>query len=410
MKICFIADGNSIHSRRWIEYFCKPGNEVHVISTTFCINQIEGCIIHNLSQSNRQEANFNKVGKLIMFQRARGTDMIPIAYLLLLLYRTFKFRDKARSIIEKLQPDLVHCLRLPIEGYIGGLIKYKPLVLTTYGNDMVYFSQKYYICRWLTRKAMSNATLYFADSLRDKYIAETYGFSCSNPTLVIPVTGGLKLEDFPIYQKDSLIREEAKRRLGIDPETNMAISLRGFKFFYVNTESLIRAIPTIIKVFPNTIFVLKGDLQLDAYHKMKRLAEELGVERNIRFTDKLSPTELADYLLASDIMASATLYDGCPVSMLEGMAYGTVPIMSIHSPIQEWINDGWNGYLIDPMKPAQIAGTFIKALSNKANFPLIRQRNWDIVKQRADYYSNMPMAEQMYRQILDLGHVLNKQL
>lgn len=142
-------------------------------------------------------------------------------------------------------------------------------------------------------------------------------------------------------------------------------------------------------------------MQLDAYNKMKKLAKELGVENNIRFTDKLSREEIADYLLASDIMVSVTLYDGCPISMLEGMAYGTIPVMSNHSPIQEWIRDGWNGYLINPASPPQIAEAIIRALKNKANFSLMRRRNWDILKQRAGYYNSMAMAEQMYQQAVE---------
>lgn len=258
MKICFIADGNSIHSRRWIEYFCKPGNEVHILSTTFCTNRMKGCTIHNLPQSGKGEGNIGKIAKYAILQRVRESELFPIVYVLLLLYRTFRLANKAKTIIEKLQPDLVHCLRLPIEGYIGGLVGYQPLALSTWGNDMVYFAQKNSICRWLTRKAMSQASLYFADSLRDKYIAETYGFSSSNLTLEVPVTGGLKLKEFPMYQKGSSIRQAAKQKLGINPRTNLLVSLRGFKFFYVNTEALVKAIPKITKVFPNTIFVLKG--------------------------------------------------------------------------------------------------------------------------------------------------------
>jgi glycosyltransferase involved in cell wall biosynthesis len=401
MKMCFIADGNSIHSRRWIEYFCKRGNAVHILSTTFCTKRLEGCTIHNLPSSGKGEVNVGKFAKYAILRRVRESELFPLVYVLLLLYRTFSWARKAKAIIEKLQPDLVHCLRLPIEGYIGGLVGYKPLVLTTWGNDMVYFAQKHFICRWLTRKAMSMASLYFADSLRDKYIAETYGFSCSNPTLEVPVTGGLKLKEFPMYQKGSSIRQAAKRKLGINPRTNLLTSLRGFKFFYVNTEALVKAIPKIVKVFPNTVFTLKGDMQLDAYDRMKGLAKELGVENNIRFTDKLSREEVADYLLASDIMVSVTLYDGCPVSMLEGMAYGTIPVMSDHSPIQEWIRDGWNGYLINPASPSQIAETIIRALKNKASFPLMRRRNWDILRQRVNYYNSMAMAEQLYQQVVE---------
>ena len=32
MKICFLGDAESIHMRRWIEYFRDTGNDVSVIS------------------------------------------------------------------------------------------------------------------------------------------------------------------------------------------------------------------------------------------------------------------------------------------------------------------------------------------------------------------------------------------
>jgi glycosyltransferase involved in cell wall biosynthesis len=74
--------------------------------------------------------------------------------------------------------------------------------------------------------------------------------------------------------------------------------------------------------------------------------------------------------------------------------------MSNHSPIQEWIIDGWNGYLIDPTNPAQIAQTIIKALKNKDNFEIMRQRNWNILRERADHYKNMKVVEEMYCELI----------
>lgn len=70
---------------------------------------------------------------------------------------------------------------------------------------MVYFAHKYPICRWLTKKVMQKVDLYFADSLRDKYIAEVYGFSPSSLTHIIPLTSGLRLTELPMYHKDPLV-------------------------------------------------------------------------------------------------------------------------------------------------------------------------------------------------------------
>ncbi len=419
MKLCFIADANSIHTRRWIEYFCTPNNEVHILSTTYCTKPVKGTIVRNLLMSGEGNAPIDGIGireglnpssgslsklrlrskiKCLIPQRVRESELFHIFSL---LYKTFRARNEARTIIKKLQPDLVHCLRLPIEGYIGGLVGYRPLVMTTFGNDMVYFAKKYAICRWLTKKTMSKVDLYFSDSLRDKYIAEAYGFSPSSLIFITPVTGGLKLKELPIYQKDSLTIKTAKQKIGIDPETNLLISVRGFKSFYIHTETLVRAIPGIVKIFPNSIFVLRGNAQSLGYFKLKKIATNLGIEKYIRFVKRLSADELINYFSASDIMVSSTLYDGCPVSMLEGMACGLIPVMSLHSPIQEWIKDRENGYLFNPRSPENLAQAVIRALKNKDNFGIIRKRNWDLVKERADYCKNMKIAEKLYRQLIN---------
>ena len=419
MKICFIADANSIHTRRWIEYFCKPENEVHILSIAYCAKPVEGATVHNLFTSGQgnvaidgigvKESSYpleslpksygNKVGHLIP-RSVVESELFGIAYL---LYRVFRLRSKSKSLIKRLQPDIVHCLRLPLEGCIGGLVGYRPLIMSTWGEDMVYFAQKHFMCRWLTKKAMSQVSLYFSDSLRDKYIAEAYGFSPSNLTAIMPVTGGLKLEELPMYRKEISTIQAARQRLGIPPDANVLISVRGFRNFYVYTEALVKAIPQIIQVFPNTIFVLKGDTQTRGYLQLRRLAEQLEVEKYIRFTDRLNVEELIDYFTASDIMVSVTLYDGCPVSMLEGMAYGLIPVMSIHSPIQEWITDGQNGYLFNPREPEDIAQAIMKALKNKDKFEVMRRKNWDLLRERADYYKNMNSAEEMYHRVISEG-------
>lgn len=426
MKICFIADPDSIHTRRWIQYFCKPENEVHILSVKSNAKPMEGAIIHNLPtlrhlrqrggptegisvtesaslpQSIPKQTIIDKIGHsiigLLVARRVWESWLVWAAYP---FYEATRVRNKAKTIIAELRPDIVHCIALPHGGYIGGLVGYRPLAMTTWGNDMVYFARKYFLCRWLTKKAMSKVDLYFSDSLRDKYIAEEYGFSPSSLTYITPVTGGLKLEELPLFHKEPSSIQAARQRLGISPDTNLILSTRGFKTFHVYTETLVKAIPKIRQVFRNTFFILIGDTQSSGYFQLKKMAQRLGVEEHVRFIGRLGTQEFTDYLTASDIMVSVTLCDGCPVSMLEGMAYGLIPVMSTHSPIQEWLTDGWNGYLFDPRDPENIAQAIVTALKNKDNFPMIRERNWNLLRERADYHKNMKVAEELYHKIIN---------
>jgi glycosyltransferase involved in cell wall biosynthesis len=337
----------------------------------------------------------NKVGNFIIRLWVKVNENMFV-YPIQLLLKTFRLAGKARAIVDRMQPDLVHCLRLPIEGYVGGLVGYRPLVISTWGSDLVYFAQRYFIFRWLTHKTLSKTDLFFPDNTRDKYVAEVYGFSSLKPSHVICAIGGLKQEDFPIYHRDITIKD----KIGVDFNTNLLLSTRGFKAYFINTEVLVRAVPQVIKEFPNTLFVLSGNTHSNAYIQLKKLAEHLNVDKRIRFINPIGYHEFLDYLIASDIFLHINIYEGWPISLLEAMACGGIPIVSNHPPLREWITDGWNGYLIDQTNQVQIAQTIIKALKNKDNFEIMRQRNWKILKERADYYKNMNVVEEMYRELV----------
>lgn len=411
MKVCFIGYADSIHTRRWVEYFChSPEYEVHILTIAPCTTPIKGAIIHNLSSSGViaqpgvenprwwlpmaksivNKVRNNRLGNSLMYivDNERAWRFLPC--------RILRCQSRAKTIIDEIRPDLIHGLSLIFGGCIAGLIGHRPLVVSTWGTEFVYFAQKNRALRRLIRKALSQTDLLLPDNTRDKYLAEVYGFSLSSLSYVMPATGGLKLNEFPLHLKDT----SARGKLGIDPDTNLIISIRGFKTFHVNTETLIEAIPQIVAEFPNSLFVIDGAFQSSGYFRLKMLAERLKVERYIRFTNRLGRQELADYLSASDIMASVTLYDGLPISMLEGMAYGAIPIMSNHSSIQEWVTAGQNGYLFNPRDPENIGQVIVKALQNKHNFEVMRKRNWALLEERADYYKNVKIAEEFYRKVV----------
>lgn len=413
MKICFIAYADSIHTRRWVEYFSNnPENEVHLLTLVPASQPINGVMIHDLAgrMFNQLPKKETVPVKLLPAARSALTSVYrnPLLNSAMrvfqgeriwweqLLLRVLMSRGQASSLIEKIRPDLVHGLSIPYGGGLAGLTNYRPLVMSTWGTDFVYFAEKYPVCRWLTQTALSKTELFFPDNTRDKYLAELYGFCPSNPSHVIPATGGLKLEEFPLYRKDYSTRA----RLGISADQNVLICIRGYKSFHVNTQALIRAIPQIVARFPNSLFVVDGAHLSPTYLPIRKLAEQLKVEKYIRFTDRLSRQDLSDYLNAADLMVSATHYDGWPISMLEGMAYGVVPVMTNHSPIQEWITDGWNGYLFNTTDPNYIAQAIVKALGDRDSFDGIRKRNWDILKKRADYGENMKTADNLYRQLI----------
>ena len=414
MRVCFIANSNSSHAQRWIQYFCQSGSEVFILSTAKDPEPIKGAKIFPLSTSKAFGFINKRVEKrsrldVSLAEPAKNGPIYAMTQLAKILYENalitrlrsfyliFLFTYKVKKILRELKPDLIHCINLPIEGYIGGLINYRPLIISSLGADFVFFANKYLAFRWLTKKALKKSDAHFADNIRDRYLAALFEFPPSKITAPIPGWGGLKLEEYHPYRD----KEFTRKIVGIAPSTNVIFSSRDFRSPFVNTEALVRALPQTVEKFPDTLCILIGDTRSIGYPKLKKLTEELNVQQYCRFIHRLEHVKFMDYLAASDILVSVSLYDGCSVSMIEGMACGVIPVVSNDFPKTEWVAHDWNGYLFDPTDQESITKTIIEALDNKASSDVMRQRNWKLVEEKADYHTNMKIAEEIYRSFVD---------
>ncbi len=58
VKLCFIADGRSIHTQRWVEYFAQRGHEVHLITYDPMDRSIPGVTEYVLTSSLEKSLPF----------------------------------------------------------------------------------------------------------------------------------------------------------------------------------------------------------------------------------------------------------------------------------------------------------------------------------------------------------------
>jgi glycosyltransferase involved in cell wall biosynthesis len=71
------------------------------------------------------------------------------------------------------------------------------------------------------------------------------------------------------------------------------------------------------------------------------------LSRHFRYLGPLSSEEVFEQMKMSDVFVLPSSYEGLPVSLLEAMAYGCVPVVSaIRSGVPEVISDGENGFIV----------------------------------------------------------------
>src|SRR6266699_1313029 len=130
-------------------------------------------------------------------------------------------------------------------------------------------------------------------------------------------------------------------------------------------ESLIQAIPFIIKVFPQTTLTIVGDggNKTDLFN----LTKNLQLEKHIQFTGWVEHKDLDTYYeKASLVVVPSIVADAFPLVILEAMSAGRPVIGTNIGGIPEIIDDKVDGYLVEPENPEQIADKVIK-LFQEAN-------------------------------------------
>ena len=288
-----------------------------------------------------------------------------------------------RGYIERVQPDLVHAMRIPYEGmmsadaYTGAL-----LLVSIWGNDFTLHAPSTALMRHYTHWTMQVADALHSDCQRDVGLAREWGFSEEKPSLVAPGNGGIRSDVF--YPAEKPV------------EKPVILNPRGFRP-YVRNDTFFRAIPLVLAKHPNARFIcaqMAGETQAEQWIR------ELGIGHAVELLAPLPHAQMADVFSRAQIVVSPSVHDGTPNTLLEGMACGCFPVAGDLESIREWITPNENGLLFDPTNPKSIAEVILAAIENKNLRKIAAGLNREIISARAEYGSNMRRAEDFYAKLV----------
>lgn len=376
VRICYLANASSVHTHRWIKYFVERGHEVHVIS--FENAELAGAIVHVL--------------KLPLLVRS-ATFPLKIAS----VYRI-------RALIKRIEPDILHAHYITNYGLFGALCNFHPFVATSWGSDILSVETespaigwiKKFIALYVARKT-DNVTV---DS---KSLLEKVAGLGVPPEKIKLILHGASLNEFGAH----LISLKFRRNLAIASDAKIAISTRRLEPLY-DVETLVKAIPYVIKNYPNVHFIILGGGTQK--RQLQEMARQLKAERCISFIGEAPHEKVARFLANSDVYVSTSLSDSTSVSLLEAMASRLPVIVTDIEGNREWVKNGLNGFLIPPRKPQALAGKLLQLLGNDELIKKFGLANRGIVEKRGSYEREMTKMEEIYARLKIEYHNKNADL
>ncbi len=395
MRILFIADGRSPTALNWIRYWTETGHSVHLISTFPCDPPGGLDSFHLLPVAFGNQAG-GQVRNTSGTQRKTGLagylrPLLRIArYYLGPLSLAF-YRERYRVLVTEIQPDLVHALRIPFEGMLAATTPTGiPLVISTWGNDLTLHAHGSFLMTRLTRAALNRANGLITDTQRDIRLGLEWGFGLEKPTLVVPGSGGIRLNELGKGSGDEKLPEEL-------PDGPIIVNPRGQRPGSLRQDIFFQSIPLILEKIPQAVFVcpsLIGDIESE------RWVDRLGVRSRTKLWPRLNQAQLWRLFRRSQVFISPSIHDGTPNSLLEAMACGCFPVVGNTESMAEWVQTGVNGLLIDATNTYSIADAVEQAI----NQPVLRKEaakyNATLIAERAAYAPNMARVEGFYKSLM----------
>lgn len=188
-------------------------------------------------------------------------------------------------------------------------------------------------------------------------IIETGLVEKSKPTTL---TNGVDAEYFSPTSSDQ--RSKTRQLLDI-PATAQVWLFVGTWTIGKGTYELQLVIPQLLSKFPDALFIVAGPI-------MDKRAQEI-LERSsnrVRFLGAIEPSQIREYMRASDVFILPSHREGLPNALLEAMSCGLVAIASPVDGIPYVLKDGVNGLHVPPGDANRLAEIILRVASDLEHY------------------------------------------
>lgn len=347
MKICYIANSVSSHTKKWAEYFAEHGHDVYVIS------------------HSRAEIPNVKV------------------YYIDYSLRNFLFKaSPVHRLIKKINPDVLHAHQANTCGLYASTMRGYRFILSTWGSDILVGPQKSAVLKKIAQHAIKKASFITSDSM---YMTNK----------IVELGGNKdKIFTFPMGVEEELLNY----RHDYNGNTNMLkiISNRRLEKLY-NINAVIVGFYEALKENGNMFLTIAADG--NERHNLEDIVNRYDISNNVKFTGSYEPEKVGSILEPNDVFISVPSSDSTSVSLLECMAAGIFPVVSDLPANREWVEDGLNGIVLPGNNAKEIKEALIWCSKNRNKMIDAQELNKKLIKDKCLWKNNAQIVENLYNKL-----------
>ena len=381
LRIAFLGDFESQHTRRWLRVFVERGHEVHAISYYRPRVELPGVKVHALQERAAPSA-LAAPGEGSE-QRATWRSLAPR-----LPPSVRRPLDGARYLraglgreLREISPDIFHAHYAVEHGFYGALAGFHPYVVSAWGSDLLVDSYKpmgHLFAKW----TLGRADLVTANdpALADRAMA--LGVNEGRAQLV-----RLGVDDLFLSPAPASVNEMA------GDHRPTLISDRALEPLY-KVDVVLRAFAQFLPRLPKARLLVAHDGS--QRRRLEALAAELGLGEAVQFLGTLDPGSLKAALASAQIYASVPVSDSLAVSTMEAMAAGCFPIVSDLPSQDGFISDGVNGLRVKAGDVNGLATALARSFSDEELRRSVLESNRAKVAAEGRLEANMLVMERHY--------------
>jgi L-malate glycosyltransferase len=363
MKICFLADGASIHTHRWVTPLIDRGYAVHVASYRPISHGVPGAEFVDLTKLSNT--------------------------------RKFRFLSWAwwlRGYLADLNPDILHAHQIQAAGWLGAMSRFHPFIVSSWGSDLLIEPHKSVLRRTLVRSVLKTSDRLIVPSRLVAQAAYDLGYPTSK-THLIP--WGVETDIFRPNPDD---RSATRQQLGFFPDTKVILSPRSLARLY-NHDILLEAISALRSRIPNVLLVLlRYNIDPLTATRLEAQVTELGLEQHVRWLSPQTSAELAQLYRAADVVASIPSSEGYGFTVYEAMAAGCPTLITDLPVYTDELVDGVHTLKVPVRDVVATSQRLYQLLTDDSLARKLHARALDIA-QAHNVSQRISQADALYREL-----------